>query len=292
MIQEVIVFFSSARGVDVFWSPLSVAILGGLILAIILRNENKPDKGKADDKGLSLTEVRGLITSELDRRPSKVPKTQSSLPPRNNNSIQSNNEGVFGLLVVALLFLAVGYARYQNLVLDYSVIAATSLFGFWVATVLFSLVKGTISGWGWVIYTVAVALLSLLALPILYLSLNPIHSPEGISNLQQVANDEGLIGLITNFGAEGVSFLIFQVMGFIVLYGSWLYILLTLVYMGSSSLVVTGSRGRVVWFWLTLKTSKFAKPVQSTVIVIILYALSFVLISGLVYEWWRSASSL
>lgn len=289
MIQEILVFFTSTRGVDVFWSPLSVAILGGLVLAIILRSGSKSEKSDSDRKGLSLTEVRDLIKSELGSRP-RPPRPASS---RNDKSTQNNNdEGVIWLLVIGLLFLAVGYARYQNHVLDYSVIAATSLFGFWVATVIFSLLKGTISGSGWTIYTVVVALLSLLALPILYLSLNPIHSPDGISNLQQVATDEGLMGLIRNYGAEGLIFLTFQVMGFIVLYGSWLYILFTLIYMASSSLVVTGVKGRPFWFWLTIRTSKFAKPIKSTIIVVILYVLSFILISGLVYEWWRPASNL
>ena len=290
MIQEILVFFTSTRGVDVFWSPLSVAILGGLVLAIILRIGSKSEKSDSNKKGLSLTEVRDLIQSELESRP-RPPRPTSS---RNNKSTQNNNddEGVIWLLVVGLLFLAVGYARYQNYVLDYSVIAATSLFGFWVATVIFSLLKGTISGSGWAIYTVVVALLSLLALPILYLSLNPIYSPDGISNLQQVTTDEGLMGLIRNYGAEGLTFLAFQVMGFIVLYGSWLYILLTLIYMASSSLVVTGVKCRPVWFWLTIRTSKFAKPIKSAIIVVILYVLSFILISGLVYEWWRPASNL
>ncbi|WP_229652001.1 hypothetical protein, partial [Vibrio parahaemolyticus] len=74
--------------------------------------------------------------------------------------------------------------------------------------------------------------------------------------------------------------------------GSWLFILLSLVYMASSTLVVAGFNGRVVWLWLSLKTTKFAQPIKGTIIVSILYLLSFVLISGLAYEWWRPVGNV
>ncbi|MFM5368305.1 hypothetical protein ACET9U_00905 [Aeromonas veronii] len=282
------VFFASARGVDVFWSPLSVTVLGGLILAILLRNGSTDKEAIRRNKGLTLTEVKNLIQSELDNRP----RQQSIHVQSSNSKNQSGNDDFFGFFVIGLVFLSVGYARYQNQVLDYSVVAATSLFGFWVATILFSLFKGTISGRGWATYTIVVCVLSLLALPILYLSLNPIYAPDGITNLQQVATDSGFFGLIKNYGAEGVSFLFFQVIGFFVLYGSWLFILLSLIYMASSTLVVSGARGRQLWFWLSIKTSKFGKPVKGTIIVSILYLVSFFLISGLVYKWLLPVSNL
>lgn len=288
MFQELIAFFASARGVDVFWSPLSVTVLGGVLLAIMLRGGSAEKERPKTGKGLTLTEVKELIQSELDRRPNQL----SAPANRPASTRQSGDDGFVWIFSIGLIFLSVGYARFQDQVLDYSVIAATSLFGFWLATVVFSLLKGTISGRGWAIYTIAVCVLSLSALPILYLSLNPIHSPDGITNLKQVATESGFIGLLKTYGAEGISFLLFQVMGFIVLYGSWLFILLSLVYMASSTLVVSGAQGRSLWFWLSLRTSKFGKPIKGTIVVSILYIASFVLISGLAYEWWRPASNL
>ncbi len=288
MVQELIALFASARGVNVFWSPLSVTVLGGIMLATILKSGSTKKERPKKSKGLTLTEVKELIQSELDKRP----KQQPSPVNRPASTTQSGDDSFIWVFVIGLIFLSVGYARFQDQVLDYSVIAATSLFGFWLATVVFSLFKGTISGSGWATYTIAVCVLSLSALPILYLSLNPIHSPDGITNLQQVATESGLIGLLKNYGAEGISFLLFQVMGFIVLYGSWLFILLSLVYMASSTLVVSGAQGRPLWFWLSLRTAKFGKPIKGTIVVSILYLASFVLISGLAYEWWRPASKL
>jgi hypothetical protein len=285
LFQELLIFFASARGVDVFWSPLSVAIIAGVILAIILKSGNTPKERSNKSKGLTLTEVKTLVQSELDKRPIQRPAT-----PRAASSQQTTDDSFIWVFVIGLVFLAVGYARFQNQVLDYSVIAATSLFGFWVATVVFSLIKGTISGKGWVTYIVVVCIFSLLALPILYLSLNPMYSPDGITNLQQVATESGLFGIFKNYGAEGFLFLTFQVMGFVVLYGSWLFILLSLVYIASSTLVVSGSQGRPLWFWLSFKTTMFAKPIKGTIIVSILYFLAFILISGLAYEWWRPAT--
>lgn len=285
--QELLIFFSSARGVDVFWSPLSVAILAGLILAIVLKSDSSKEKNSKGSKGLTLSEVKILVQSELDKRSKPQPATI-----RTTRVSQSTDNSFIWVVVMGLVFLSVGYAKYQNQVLDYSVIAATSIFGFWATTVIFSLLKGTISGKGWATYIVVVFILSLLALPILYLSLEPMYSPDGIINLQQVATESGLVGLIKSYGAEGIIFLTFQVMGFFVLYGSWLFILLSLVYMASSTLVVAGFNGRVIWLWLALKTTKFAKPIKGTIIVSILYLLSFVLISGLAYEWWRPVGNV
>ncbi|EGR1752209.1 TPA: hypothetical protein ACX3GK_004464 [Vibrio parahaemolyticus] len=286
MLQELLIFFSSARGVDVFWSPLLVAILAGLILAIVLKSNNSKEK---NSKGLTLSEVKVLVQSELDKRPRSKPQPAMA---RTTRASQTTDDSFVWVVVMGLVFLSVGYAKFQNQVLDYSVIAATSIFGFWAATVIFSLLKGTISGKGWTTYIIVVCILSLLALPILYLSLEPIYSPDGITNLQQVAAESGVVGLIKSYGAEGIIFLTFQVMGFFVLYGSWLFILLSLVYMASSTLVVAGFNGRVVWLWLSLKTTKFAQPIKGTIIVSILYLLSFVLISGLAYEWWRPVGNV
>lgn len=58
MLQELLIFFSSARGVDVFWSPLSVAILAGLILAIVLKSDSSKEKNSKGSKGLTLSEVK------------------------------------------------------------------------------------------------------------------------------------------------------------------------------------------------------------------------------------------
>lgn len=288
MAQEFLGFFTSARGVDVFWSPLSVAVLGGIILSILLSTGRKQQGSHRDEKGLTLAEVRKLIQEELSSRPSPV----GYAPPRRPSSNQGDNEGFIIVVGGILALMSVGYARNQDLVLDFSVVVATAIFGFWIATVLFSLSKGTISGRGWAIYASSVCILSLLALPILYLSLNPIYSPRGIENLQQVASEQGFAGLLGTYGADGILFLFSQVMGFIVLYGSWLYVLATLAYMAASSLVATGAPGRSLWLALTQRTSRFAEPIKATIVVCVLYSLSFIFISGLVYEWWRPGSGL
>jgi len=287
MFQNLMNFFASSRGVDVFWSPLAVTVIGGIFLAIILKDKSKTQENNHKLTGSTIGEVTRLIAEELDKRP----KHSSNTVSRRSNSNRRGDDNAIVFFVGALFFLAIGYAKHQNQVLDYSVIAATSLFGFWMATLVFSLIQGTISGTGWTIYAFTVSILSLLALPILYLSLSPLYAPDGIINLQQVAIDRGLIGLIKEYRAEGMIFLVFQVMGFAVLYGSWIFILLTLVHMTSSTLVVTGVTGRTFWLWLSIRTSKFANPVKATLIVTILYVISFVFISGLAYEWWRPANS-
>jgi hypothetical protein len=147
--QELIAFFASARGVDVFWSPLSVTVLGGIILATILNSGSTEKERSKKSKGLTLTEVKELIQSELDKRP----KQQSSPVNRPAGTTHSGDDSFIWVFVVGLIFLSVGYARFQDQVLDYSVIAATSLFGFWLATIVFSLFKGTISGGGWATYS-------------------------------------------------------------------------------------------------------------------------------------------
>ncbi len=299
MSHELLVFFTSPRGVDVFWSPLVITILGGVILALILNSSDKPKKAKKEkknkysknDKGLSIKEVQRLIKKEIDKRLILQSQQYQPLPPRNSVS-STNDEQIIWIIGFFLLALTIGYAKYQSQVLDYSVIGATSLLGFWMGTIIFSIIKGTISGKGWIIYTTTICILSLLALPLLYMSYNPIYSPEGISNLQQIANDTGFLGLFTNYGANGLLFLILQVVGFTLLYGSWLYILLTLIFMTTSTLVVTNVRAKALWLWLSIRTSKFGKPIKGTIVVVVMYVLSFLFISGFVYEWLRVANHL
>ncbi|BBA33288.1 putative uncharacterized protein [Methylocaldum marinum] len=62
--------------------------------------------------------------------------------------------------------------------------AATSIFGFWFAGVVFSIMSGTLSGRGWAVYAATVLILTILALPMLYLGMTPIYAPVGIENLQ------------------------------------------------------------------------------------------------------------
>lgn len=281
-------FFISARGVDVFWSPLAITVIGGVIVALILKNDgsNAPHNG-----GLSLSDIRVLIEAELAKR-KNANQLAAFQKVRQNQRKNSNDEGSVLGGVVALLFLAVFYARNQAAVLDYSVMTATAIFGFWFAGIVFSMMSGTLSGRGWAVYSMTVLILTILAMPILYLGMSPLYAPSGIDNLQQVAVTLGLAGLVKSYGAEGVVFLVFQVLGFLVLYGSWLVILLSLVFLSSSSLVATDASGRVFWIWLSAKTAKFGNPVKATVAVVALYAISFIMISGLAYEWWRPASSL
>ncbi|WP_143518110.1 hypothetical protein [Pseudomonas sp. PIC25] len=282
-------FFTSARGVDVFWSPLAITVIGGLIVTLILKKDGS--QNTSNRGGLSLSDIRTLIEAELAKHRyanQPVARQQTPRPKRRNGE----DEGVVGGCFIALIFLSVFYARNQAAVLDYSVMAATSLFGFWFAGIVFSIISGTLSGRGWAIYATSVLVLTISALPMLYLGMTPLFAPTGIENLQQVSVTLGLAGFIKSYGAEGVAFLFSQVLGFLVLYGAWLVVLLSLVFLSASSFVATGVSGRKLWIWLSAKTAKFGNPIKATAIVLSLYAISFVMISGIAYEWWRSASSL
>ncbi|BBA33286.1 hypothetical protein sS8_1326 [Methylocaldum marinum] len=111
-------FFASARGVDVFWSPLAITVIGGLIVALVLKKEGSKDTSRSG--GLSLSDIRALIEAELAKQkyanqpvaPQQIPRSQ-----RRNG----DEEGVVWGGVITLVFLAVFYARNQAAVLDYSV---------------------------------------------------------------------------------------------------------------------------------------------------------------------------
>lgn len=281
--QVILAYFVSARGIDNFWVPLLVAVLAGIILAVVDRNNTVRVHEDKSERELSTKQVREIIRDEISRLAAASSLSNSPVSKSHNK----NDEDIVWLLFGGLVFLATFYARYQSLVLDYSVMAATSLAGFWLSAIIFTIVSGTLSGKGWALFIVSVCILSVLALPILYQALNPLYAPDGISSLQQIATESGLFGLFQKYGAEGFIFLLFQVTGFIVLYGAWLYILFTLVFMSSSALVIVESKGRPLWLWLSVKTSVFSYPIKGTVIVFALYVISFILISGLAYEWWR-----
>ena len=287
--------FFSSKVVDDIWLPFLVSTISGVFVSLLVksndvqasvRGDQRENHHNGGQKGLTLGDVRQLIEAEIAKVRQSSPGRQPSVSQTSNST--NGNDGLVAM-VCGLILLAGVYAQYQQVILYYSVIAAISLFGFWIASVSVSVLGGVLAGRDWIVYATSVCVLSMLALPILYLSTHPIYAPAGITTLQNVMDDgEGLIGLVKEFGAEGLLFLVFQVLGFLIMYGAWISILLTLIFMSASALVAMGSRGRGFWLWLSIKTSKFGNPIGMTLLSFALYVIAFLFISGIANEWVRT----
>lgn len=276
------------KSATVFWFPLLVNVLGGGFVAWLVKSRDQGTSSRPQSTGLTLEEVRRLIREEIDRIKGREPSPRPS--GSGGSASRKDDDGWPVILAVGLMFLAIFYAKHQQIILDYSVFAATSLFGFFVASVLVSVLGGTLVGSAWIRYTLSVCVVSILAFPLLYLSIHPLYAPPGVENVQQLVGPigmKGLTGLLLG-GGEELIFLMLQVVGFIVLYGAWLMLLLSLVFMSSSALVAMGSKGRPLWLWFSIKTSRFGHPNTMTVLVTVLYIVSFLLISGLVNQWLKA----
>lgn len=284
--------FFSSKVVDDIWLPLLVSTFSGVLVSLLVKSNETQVSVRVDQRadhrrhrGLTLTDVRQLIQEEIIKVGQPSPGRQPSRTQAGNST--NGDDGPIAMLC-GLILLAGVYAQYQQVILYYSVIAAISLFGFWIASVTVSVLGGILVGRDWIVYATSVCILTMLALPILYLSTHPIYAPAGITTLQSVTDESGLIGLVNKFGAEGLSFIVFQVVGFLIMYGAWVLILLTLMFMSASALVAMGSRGRRFWLWLSIKTSKFGNPIGMTLFSFALYVVAFLFISGIANEWVRT----
>lgn len=281
MVHNFIDIFGSSKVMEIFWLPLSVNIIAGILLAWLLRGK---DDASRRHSGLTLNTVHQYISHEFARTDVNVHVNHHQ---HQTASTLQKEDPTFAIILLGLAVLTVGYVKYQDTILYYSVMAATSLFGFWLANIMFSYFSGTLQGRGWLYYLISVCVLSFLALPILYLAKQPLYVPEGIQHLQQAVNEAGMVGIISG-GTESTAFVLFQVLGFVLLYGAWIFMLLVMAFMASSSLVTIEARGRSVWLWIAQRTVRFAHPLGGLAFISVLYAIAFIGISGLGVQWWVS----
>ncbi|WP_219601857.1 hypothetical protein, partial [Vibrio parahaemolyticus] len=97
--------------------------------------------------------------------------------------------------------------------------------------------------------------------------------------------------LIKEFGVTGLCFLVFQALGFISLIMAMFFQLLSLVFYTSVIHLAVSDVPNPIVSVVAKITSKFKNPNKTTIVSVVFYILSFLLISGVGFDWWFSSTT-
>ncbi len=266
-----------------FWGPLAV----GLILFLLA----KVFSDKSEEKVVTFKHVREVVVKhvvevkESKRTLRPAPKEQS------NRSGNGREDPTPALIGIGLLFLSFFYATHQIEVIAVVSGFSTFVLSFVLFTVFFGISKNISHDRSWTQYLYTTLFLTLLGYPLMYIALNPIYAPLEVSNMSSTAIDGGLAGMFNKFGLKGVGFLMFQALGFLTLAMAMLSQALSLAFYTSVIQLAVSSNQRPIINIVAQVTSRFRSPNKMIAFSIILYLFSFILISGVGYEWWYSAAN-
>ncbi|MEH6448308.1 MAG: hypothetical protein V7765_06520 [Oleispira sp.] len=266
-----------------FWGPLAV----GLILFLL----SKFFSGKNEEKIVTFKYVREVVVKHVvevkERKRASRPVSQT----RRSGARNGRDDPAPALIGIGLLFLSFFYAKHQTEVVAVVLGFSTFILSFVLFTVFFGISKNIAHDHSWTRYLYTTLFLALLGYPLMYIALNPIYAPLEVNNMSSIVMDGGLASMFKNFGLKGVGFLMFQALGFLTLAIAMLLQTLSLVFYTSVIQLAVSPNQRPIINFVAQITSKFRSPNKMIAFSIVLYVFSFVLISGVGYEWWYSAAN-
>lgn len=266
-----------------FWGPLAV----GLILFLL----NKLFSGKSNEKIVTFKHVREVVVKHVVEVKQNKRASRSSSLTRNNTTRNGGEDPTVGLIAMGLLLLSFFYAKHQTEVVAVVLGFSTFILSFALFTVFFGISKNIAHDRNWTRYLYTTLFLALLGYPLMYIALNPIYAPLEVSRMSSTIIDGGLASMFKQFGFKGVSFLMFQALGFLTLAMAILIQALSLAFYISVIQLAVSPNQRPVINFVAQVTSRFRSPNKMIAFSIILYFFSFILISGVGYEWWYNVAN-
>jgi hypothetical protein len=211
--------------------------------------------------------------------------------PQKREGTRHTEDPTPAALLVGTLLLCIFYAKHQIEVVTAFAGFNTFILFIIFFNVAFGINNNIIHDHHWKRYLYTTSLLALLGYPLMYIALNPVYAPLEIQNFRSAAAISGAVNMYKTFGLKGIGFLIFQVLGFLSLAIAMILQVLSLTfYTAVIRLVITDAKRPIVRFIAKI-TSRFRNPYKMMFISTGLYIFSFVLISGIGYEWWYSVAS-
>lgn len=263
-----------------FWGPLAVGVI---IFAL-----GKIFSGKKEEKTVTLKYIQEVVIKHVVEIKEN---NKASLPKPEAEKGGTNDDPTPALVLVALLFLSFFYAKYQVEVIAVISGISTFILSFVLFTAFFGINNNIRHDQKWSRYLLTTSFLALLGYPMMYIAINPIYAPIEVSNMSNYIAKDGIVGMFETFGLNGVTFIALQALGFITLALAMLIQALSLTFYTSAiKLAVTEEPGSITRAIVQL-TSKFSQPYKTIAISTFFYAISFMLISGLGYEWWYSTAN-
>lgn len=265
-----------------FWGPLAV----GLILFII----NKIFSGDKKEKTVTFKYVREVVVKHVveikDNKIYSLPALQA------NRGTPTGRDDTTPILIgVGLLLLSFLYAKYQIEVITVLLGFSTFILSFVLFTVFFGISKNIVHDRNWARYIYTTIFLAFLGYPLMYIALNPIYAPPEVNSMSSIVINGGIAGMFKTFGLKGVVFLMFQVLGFLTMTMAMLFQALSLFFYTSVIQLAIGSNQITINYFVAQATSRFRNPNKIIISSIFLYLFSFILISGIGYEWWYSTAN-
>lgn len=265
-----------------FWGPLAV----GLILFLI----NKIFSGGTEEKIVTFKHIREVVVKHVVEI--KESKNALRLDSQASNGTRTGGDDPAPILIGAvLLSLSFFYAKYQIEVIAVLLGFSTLLLSFVLFTVFFGISNNIAHDRSWVRYLYTTIFLAFLGYPLMYIALNPIYAPPEVSSMSSIVIDGGVAGMFKMFGLKGVGFLMFQALGFLTMAMAMFLQALSLIFYTSVIQLAVGSSQMLIINFLAKATSRFRSPNKVIVLSIFLYLFSFILISGIGYEWWYSTAN-
>ena len=265
-----------------FWGPLAV----GLILFLI----SKMFSGKKEEKIVTFKHVREVVVKHVVEV--KESKNASRPASQSSNGARNGGDDPAPILIgVGVLLLSFFYAKYQIEVIAVLLGFSTFLLSFVLFTVFFGISNNIVHDRSWARYLYTTLFLAFLGYPLMYIALNPIYAPPEVSSMSSIVIDGGIAGMFKKYGLKGVGFLMFQVLGFLTMAMAMLLQALSLTFYTSAIQLAVGSRQMPIISFVAQVTSRFRSPNKIIIFSVVLYLFSFILISGIGYEWWYSAAN-
>ncbi|WP_332403547.1 hypothetical protein [Vibrio metschnikovii] len=278
-----------------FWGPLLVGVLMFLL--------GKTFSQKKNEKTVTFKNVQQLIITHVieikdqdNEATSFSNKNKGELAPQRANSIKhrsQNEDSEFLLyaLLIGVAFLSFFYGKYQTEVIVVVSGFTTFILSLVLFNVFFGISRNIEHDREWKRYLYSTLFFALLGYPLMYLALNPIYAPLQVNEMSEAIAVDGFVTLIREFGIIGFSFLVFQALGFIFLIMAMIFQLLSLVFYTSVIHLAVSDVPNPLVSLVVKVTSKFKRPNKTVIISILLYILSFLLISGVGFNGWFSYTS-
>lgn len=258
-----------------FWGPLAV----GIILFIL----GKVFSGKNKEKIVTFRYVQEVVIKHVLEV--KESKKASRPAPQSRSNGNKGDDPTPALILVGLLFLSFFYAKYQIEFVAVISGFSTLILSFVLFTVFFGINKNIAHDQEWIRYLFTTSFLALLGYPLMFIAINPIHSPLEVSNMSNAIMGDSIAGMLKAFGFKGIGFIIYQALGFMTLALAMLLQVLSLTFYTSVIQLAVSESPRPVVDFVAKVTSRFKNPNRTTIFSIVLYIISFILISGIGYEW-------
>lgn len=261
-----------------FWGPFTAAIASGVILLLIGKVFSK---GK-QDKSVTLRHVQEVTIKhiiEIKEQANKITKPSTNNVSTRSSSHNNSDDPTSLLLIITVVGLSSVYAKHQMQVIATMSGAITFVLTFVLFTIFFSLKKNIVHDQIWNKYLYTTLFLTILGYLLMYLAVNPIYS--------ELATDNQSINKHTNAfsGLYKIIFFVYQVIGFLTLAMAMLLQVLSLTFYAIAiHIAVNGYTPTPIFTFVSKLTHRFRNPKQVIIASSVLYIISFLFISGLLYQ--------